>query len=197
MSDYQNSPAPQQPQDQPTEAIPQNFQTMPSQPDVPQPPQTEYGQPAFGQPAYAQNPYQQAPQPGQSYPPQGVYQPYEQPVDQRWNNLCIVGFVLAFFIPLAGLIISIVAMVQINKSGERSKGMAVAGIIVSAAIMLINIIIVMLFVNAFINLMQREFGSVDFNSSSYSDDNYDSPFDNQDRQELEDLLNQLESEQQS
>lgn len=88
-------------------------------------------------------------------------------------------------------------MVQINKSGERSKGMAVAGIIVSAAIMLINIIVVMLFVNAFINLMQREFGSVDFNSSSYSDDNYDSPFDNQDRQELEDLLNQLESEQQS
>ena len=173
MSDYQNSPAPQQPQDQPTEAIPQNFQTMPSQPDVPQPPQTEYGQPAFGQSAYAQNPYQQAPQPGQSYPPQGVYQPYEQPVDQRWNNLCIVGFVLAFFIPLAGLIISIVAMVQIN------------------------IIVVMLFVNAFINLMQREFGSVDFNSSSYSDDNYDSPFDNQDRQELEDLLNQLESEQQS
>ena len=74
---------------------------------------------------------------------------------------------------------------------------AVAGIIVSAAIMLINIIVVMLFVNAFINLMQREFGSVDFNSSSYSDDNYDSPFDNQDRQELEDLLNQLESEQQS
>lgn len=86
---------------------------------------------------------------------------------------------------------------QTSNNGEWQLGDANTIADVSAAIMLINIIVVMLFVNAFINLMQREFGSVDFNSSSYSDDNYDSPFDNQDRQELEDLLNQLESEQQS
>ncbi|WP_137652707.1 DUF4190 domain-containing protein [Bifidobacterium moukalabense] len=190
MSDYQNSPAPQQPQDQPTESIPQNFQTVPPQSEVPQPSQQEYGQPA-----HAQNPYQQAPQANQPYPPQGVYQAYPQPADQRWNNLCIVGFVLAFFIPLAGLILSIVAMVQINKSGERSKGMAVAGIIISAAIMVFNLIVAILVVNTFLSLMRQ--GLENFDYSSYSNSNYDSPLDNQDRQELENLLNELESEQQS
>lgn len=191
MSDYQNSPAPQQPQDQPTESIPQNFQTVPPQSEVPQPSQQQ----EYGQPAYAQNPYQQAPQANQPYPPQGVYQAYPQPADQRWNNLCIVGFVLAFFIPLAGLILSIVAMVQINKSGERSKGMAVAGIIISAAIMVFNLIVAILVVNTFLSLMRQ--GLENFDYSSYSNSNYDSPLDNQDRQELENLLNELESEQQS
>ncbi|ETY70944.1 DUF4190 domain-containing protein [Bifidobacterium moukalabense] len=191
MSDYQNSPAPQQPQDQPTESIPQNFQTVSPQSEVPQPSQQQ----EYGQPAYAQNPYQQAPQANQPYPPQGVYQAYPQPADQRWNNLCIVGFVLAFFIPLAGLILSIVAMVQINKSGERSKGMAVAGIIISAAIMVFNLIVAILVVNTFLSLMRQ--GLENFDYSSYSNSNYDSPLDNQDRQELENLLNELESEQQS
>ncbi|WP_137657932.1 DUF4190 domain-containing protein [Bifidobacterium moukalabense] len=191
MSDYQNSPAPQQPQDQPTESIPQNLQTVSPQSEVPQPSQQQ----EYGQPAYAQNPYQQAPQANQPYPPQGVYQAYPQPADQRWNNLCIVGFVLAFFIPLAGLILSIVAMVQINKSGERSKGMAVAGIIISAAIMVFNLIVAILVVNTFLSLMRQ--GLENFDYSSYSNSNYDSPLDNQDRQELENLLNELESEQQS
>lgn len=44
------------------------------------------------------------------------------------KGLAIVGFVLAFLIPPVGAIISIIALVKLNKSGG-SKGLAIAGII--------------------------------------------------------------------
>ncbi|QOL33144.1 DUF4190 domain-containing protein [Bifidobacterium eulemuris] len=98
----------------------------------------EYGQyaaPAYGQYAQQNNAgYTYPPQgvPGQQYPPQGAYY-YGQPVPtERWNALSIAGFVLSFLISPVGLILSIVALVQINKSHEKSKGMAIAGIIIGA-----------------------------------------------------------------
>lgn len=99
------------------------------------PPQQTYAQyqPSYGQQpqpgqqpqgGYAQNPYMQ-------YPPQQGY--YMQPApNNRWNVMCIVGFVLAFVLPPVGLVLSIIALVQINKTGEQSKGLAIAGIVLNA-----------------------------------------------------------------
>ena len=52
----------------------------------------------------------------------------------RWNGLAIAGFILSFFISLVGLILSVIALNQINKSGgtQKGKGLALAGIIISA-----------------------------------------------------------------
>lgn len=46
--------------------------------------------------------------------------------------MCIVGFVLCFLVPPVGLILSIIALVQINKSGEKSRGMSIAGIVLGS-----------------------------------------------------------------
>lgn len=65
-------------------------------------------------------------------------------VDQ-WNGMCIAGFICSFFFPLVGLVLSIIALVQINKTGEKSRGMAIAGIVIggiSTALALIAIIMV-------------------------------------------------------
>lgn len=83
-------------------------------------PQTPYG-PSYGQAANA---------PGQQFPPQGPY--YPPIANDRWNTLCIVGFILSFFIAPVGLVLSIIALVQINKSHEKSRGMAIAGIVIGA-----------------------------------------------------------------
>lgn len=48
----------------------------------------------------------------------------------RFSTQSIVGFVLAFPIPLAGLVVSIIAWAQARKTGDR-KGLAIAGVIVS------------------------------------------------------------------
>ena len=39
----------------------------------------------------------------------------------RWNVLAIVGFILAFFTTVIGLILSIIALVQINGAARQGE----------------------------------------------------------------------------
>ena len=59
---------------------------------------------------------------------------YTPPAEKKaqWNPLSIVGFVLSFVVAIAGLICSIIALKQCRETGQDSKGMALAGIIISA-----------------------------------------------------------------
>lgn len=104
-------------------------------------------------------PQQGQPQ-GQPYPPQGAYYgygyPYPIPANQRWNTLCVIGFVLSFLFAPAGLVLSVIALIQINKSGEKSKGLSIAGIIVSV----INTIMLVLCIVAFAWLFETSMNMV-------------------------------------
>ena len=60
-----------------------------------------------------------------------------------YNVMSIVGFVLSF-IPiskfwLVALVISIIALVQISKTKEKGKGLAIAGIAISSSILIIGL----------------------------------------------------------
>ncbi len=86
--------------------------------------QQPYMQPA--QPTYPYQQYnQQQPQNYQNG------QPIQYPAAQNTNAIAIVGFVLAFIIPLAGLICSIIGFNN-AKRGAPYYGLALAGIIISA-----------------------------------------------------------------
>ncbi|MER6087231.1 DUF4190 domain-containing protein [Streptomyces bluensis] len=111
------------------------------------------------QPQEPQGPYpppqgQTPPPPGQYLPPPGPGQPYgvgpgqpygypHQPWGQGYspysrpapvNGFAIAALVLGIlcFLPLVGLVLGIVGLVQIKKKGERGKGMAVSGIVLSS-----------------------------------------------------------------
>jgi len=58
----------------------------------------------------------------------------------RYNTLAIVGFILAFFVSLGGLIVSIIALGQIKRTGERGRGLALAGAIIGGLSLVIGII---------------------------------------------------------
>jgi hypothetical protein len=62
------------------------------------------------------------------------------PAASDGKTLGIVGVVLAFLIPLVGLIVSIVARGQSKRAGV-SNGAATAGIIISIIIMVVGIIV--------------------------------------------------------
>ncbi len=64
------------------------------------------------------------------------------------NILAIVGFVLSFFVSIAGLVCSIIARKQIKETGEGGSGFALAGIIISS----ISIGIVVLAVSIYLLL---------------------------------------------
>ncbi|WP_405772835.1 DUF4190 domain-containing protein [Streptomyces sp. NBC_01538] len=88
-----------------------------------------------------QSPYPSYPGPSQSHPqphPQAPYapwphgySPYSRPTPV--NGVAIASLVLGIlcFVPALGLILGIVALVQIRKRGERGKGMAVTGAVLS------------------------------------------------------------------
>jgi hypothetical protein len=68
---------------------------------------------------------------------------------KKTSNLAIVGFVLSFFSTLVGLIVSIVALGQIKKTGEDGRGLAIAGIVISSVSTVIaTIVAVFVFVLA-------------------------------------------------
>ncbi|MFD2688436.1 DUF4190 domain-containing protein [Streptomyces phyllanthi] len=110
-------PGPQQPQG-PYQPPQGQVPTPPGQYPPPAGPGQPYGAP--GQP-YA-HPYQ----------PWGQgYSPYHHPAPV--NGLAIAALVLGIlcFLPLVGLVLGIVALVQIGRRGERGKGMAVSGMVLS------------------------------------------------------------------
>lgn len=63
------------------------------------------------------------------------YQDYEQrtgtPEGNGYDGMCIAGFVMSLIIPLFGLIFSIVGLVNVQRTGKRGRGFAIAGIIIS------------------------------------------------------------------
>ncbi|MFJ3958628.1 DUF4190 domain-containing protein [Arthrobacter sp. NPDC090010] len=78
----------------------------------------------------SQTPQYQAPQ-SQPYAPQ----------KSGTNTLAIISLISAFFISLLGVILGFVALSQIKRTGEGGRGLAIAGIIVGFAGMVIGLIV--------------------------------------------------------
>ncbi|WP_328553663.1 DUF4190 domain-containing protein [Streptomyces sp. NBC_00358] len=97
-------------------------------------PQGPYPQGPYQRGAYPQDPYQQGQSPyAGPYRTWGQgYSPYNRPAP--FNGLAIAALVLGIlcFLPGVGIVLGIVALVQIKKRGERGKGMAVGGIVMSS-----------------------------------------------------------------
>lgn len=53
------------------------------------------------------------------------------------NGMAIAGFILAFFIPILGIIFSIIGLGQCKRRGQKGRGLAIAGIIISIVSVLI------------------------------------------------------------
>ena len=94
------------------------------------PPQTPY------------NPYMQGGQPNGQPGWSGSYGSVPPEANQKYNGLAVAGFICSFLVSLLGLILSIVGLNQIKKQGGKGKGLAIAGIIISAAGMVIQVILV-------------------------------------------------------
>jgi hypothetical protein len=67
---------------------------------------------------------------------------YYAPMPTRTSGMAIAGFVLSFFCALLGLIFSCIGYSECKKSGGTvtGEGLAIAGIIISILMFLINIV---------------------------------------------------------
>ena len=77
--------------------------------------------------------------------PQPPYEPTPQPAPQPvaaqpGKGLSIAAIIFAFVMPVVGLILGIVAMVQSKKAGQKN-GLALASVIIAAVLIVLGIII--------------------------------------------------------
>ena len=70
------------------------------------------------------------------------------PAEKPSNTIALVGFILSFFIALPGLICSIIGFRKAKNEGLDRKGLALAGIIISAVSMVIGFIVSMMYTSA-------------------------------------------------
>jgi Domain of unknown function (DUF4190) len=67
-----------------------------------------------------------------SNPSPYAVQPLPVRTEPPLNSFAIVGFILSFFVTIAGLVMGIVALVQIKRTGEGGRGLATAAIVLGA-----------------------------------------------------------------
>ena len=72
------------------------------------------------------------------------YQPvptqYGPPPQQRFNTLSIVAFILAFVVSLGAVICGHIALVQIRRTGERGRGLAIWALVLGYLGILLGIV---------------------------------------------------------
>lgn len=92
--------------------------------------QPQYGQPAYGQPQYDQSQYGQQP-PG--YPPPGYPPAGGSPQGAGTNGFAVSALIFGL---LGGILFSVIfgfiALSQIRTRGQKGKGMAITGLVLSA-----------------------------------------------------------------
>lgn len=96
--------------------------------------------------------------------------PAAQPVHTptKTNTLAIWGFILAIFLPLIGLILSIVAINQVKKSHEGGKGLAIAGIVIGAILVFFQFLIFVSIINGAKNISTNTTSSSNSSQQSSS-----------------------------
>ncbi|WP_285037542.1 DUF4190 domain-containing protein [Plantibacter sp. ME-Dv--P-095] len=128
----------------------QQTQQYGEQPKYGQQQQNPYGQPQapYGQ---QQNPYGQPAAPyGQPQAPYG----YAQPAGQKTNVMAIISLIAPFVgFGVVGLVLGIIALGQIKRTGEQGRGLALAGTIVSGVSVLAGVIVIIFYILIFAGIM--------------------------------------------
>jgi Domain of unknown function (DUF4190) len=129
-----------------------------------QPGQGPYGQPPYGSPGqpgqgpYGQGPYGQSPYGPPPYGPGAYGQPGQGPYGwqqpRRTNSLAIAalccGIAQVIAGPLTGIpaiILGYVSMGQIRQTGEDGRGMAITGIVLGIAGLLLTVLVIIIFIS--------------------------------------------------
>lgn len=83
------------------------------------------------------------------------------------NGMAIAGFILSFFIPLLGLIFSIIGLKR-SKETNNGKGLSTAGIIISCITMVITIIMGIISFSAVSDTIDKAQQQTEYNRQYYN-----------------------------
>ena len=78
--------------------------------------------------------------PPQRFPYSNNLSPQNYQAEEDSNTIAIIGLILAFIIPLAGFICSIIGLSKAKKLDGKNRGVAMAGLIISILLPIITIL---------------------------------------------------------
>lgn len=102
----------------------------------------------------------------EQYPAPYDQQPTGAGPEAKTNTLAIVGFVASFLVNIVGIIVSAIALKQIKQSGEKGRGLAIAGLVIGSLSLLVGLIIGILMIVGIVNAAQN--GTITSSTTSYS-----------------------------
>ena len=105
--------------------------------------------PAYAPPAAPA--YGAAPDAPSAYPAKGYAAPAGE---DKYNVLAIISLVSAFFVSLAAVICGHIALSQIKKTGEKGRGLAIAGLVLGYAGIIIGFIVLVVLIMSWVALME-------------------------------------------
>lgn len=118
------------------------------QPHTPQYPAAPAAPSPYGQ-QYAAQPYQGQPYPGQF----GAPYPYAYAPEPGTNVLAIISLISAFFVSIAAIITGHIALAQIKRTGEKGRGLALAGLIIGYVSVALGALLVIAWLVLFFSIM--------------------------------------------
>jgi hypothetical protein len=80
----------------------------------------------------------------------------EETKPNKTNVMAIFALVFAFIFPLVGLILGFIALSKIKKTGEGGRGLAIAALIISALLFLVNLVFLIVFMSAFFGVLDPQ-----------------------------------------
>ncbi|MCM2325812.1 MAG: DUF4190 domain-containing protein, partial [Candidatus Woesearchaeota archaeon] len=80
----------------------------------------------------------------------------EEAKPDKTSVMAIFALVFAFIFPLVGLILGFIALSKIKKTGEGGRGLAIAALIISALLFLVNLVFLMIFMSAFFGVLNPQ-----------------------------------------
>ena len=117
---------------------PQLYEPAPYQP-------APYQPPTYQPPAYQGYPQQD--QPWQGYAPTAPAG-YGYPAPQKTNVMAVLGLVFAFLFAPLGVVFSAIGLSQTKRRGEKGRALALAGLIVAIAAVVLEVLVIVLAVAA-------------------------------------------------
>ncbi|SEH85456.1 MULTISPECIES: DUF4190 domain-containing protein [unclassified Leifsonia] len=69
---------------------------------------------------------------------------------QKINTIALVGFIAAFMVPIAGIVLGIIGLQQTRTSGEGGRGLARAAVLIGSLFTLFGVVFFIVWLSLFL-----------------------------------------------
>ncbi|MGO4535699.1 DUF4190 domain-containing protein [Leifsonia sp. 2MCAF36] len=74
---------------------------------------------------------------------------------QKINTIALIGFIAAFVVPIAGIVLGVIGLNQTRVSGEGGRGLARAALIIGSVFTLFGVVFFIVWLSLFVQVFSH------------------------------------------